>query len=215
MSANVTNSIPATLNDLLVKLRILSMIERGKKINMGSMTFVESSSWWGSFSRSLSGEGRKGLMVHLNQIVQQAITAISEYKDTEFCGLIVNKLAQAKIGIQNLSTTYQEDPSIVAQIDICVSNINLQLEKNRSLLEGHQHIGLNGLNRTQPVDLVRTSSFNLPASHDAIGCRSSLSIPISTSREQPAFGINGVLRGASAPVPVSSVGSLGPDIGSL
>lgn len=40
MSNNVTNSIPATLNDLLVKLKILSMIERGKKINMGTMTLL-------------------------------------------------------------------------------------------------------------------------------------------------------------------------------
>lgn len=142
MATNTTNSIPVTLNDLLVKLKILSMIERGKKINMGTMTFVDSSSWWGSFTRSLSGEGRKGLMLHLNQIVQQAISSIDEYKNTEFCALIVNNLAQSKIGIQNLSCTYQDDPSVVAQINICLSNIDIQLEKNRMLLEGHQQNSL-------------------------------------------------------------------------
>ena len=134
---NLTNSIPATLNDLLVKLKILSMIERGHKINMGSMTFVDANSWLGSLQRSLSGEGRKGLMIHLNQIIQQAITAINEYQNTEFCKIVVNSLAGAKIGIQNLITTYQNDPSIVAQIEICIANINLQLDKNRPLLEGH------------------------------------------------------------------------------
>jgi hypothetical protein len=134
----VTNSIPATLNDLLVKLKVISMIERGKKINMGSMTFVDGGSWYGSFQRSLSGESRKSLMVHLNSIIQQAITAIVEYQDTEFCKLIVNHLAQAKMGINNLSTTYQTDPSIVAQINICIANIDIQLEKNKKLLDGHQ-----------------------------------------------------------------------------
>jgi hypothetical protein len=133
-----TNSIPTTLNDLLVKLKVLSMIERGKKINMRSMTFTDSSSWFGAFCRSFSGEGRNGLMVHLNQIVQQAISAINEYQNTEFCCLVVNHLAQAKIGIQNLITTYQNDPSIVAQLEVCISNINLQLDKNRDLLDGHQ-----------------------------------------------------------------------------
>lgn len=168
MSSNVTNSIPATLNDLLVKLKILSMIERGKKINMGTMTFTDSSSWIGSFSRSLTGEGRKGLMVHLNQIVQQAINAINEYQNTEFCALVVNNLAQAKIGIQNLTTTYQSDPNVVAQIEVCVANIDLQLEKNRALLEGHQ------------------------PSHKII---SSSPIPIqSQSQNQPPFGPNGVQR---------------------
>jgi len=135
---SATNSIPATLNDLLVKLKILSMIERGKKINMGNMSFTDSNSWVGALTRSLSGEGRKGLMLHLNQIVQQAIGAINEYQTTEFCVLIVNHLSQAKIGIQNLTTTYQSDPSIVAQIEVCLSNIDLQLDKNRSLLEGHK-----------------------------------------------------------------------------
>lgn len=179
MSATITNSIPATLNDLLVILKFLSMIERGKKINMGSMDFVDCTSWWGTIKRSLAGEGRKSLMVHINQIVQQAITAISEYKDTEFCTLIVNNLAEAKIGIQNLSTTYQDDPNIVAQINVCVSNIDLQLEKNRSLLDGHQHI------------LAKNSS----------------SFPIYISKDQPPFGINGVLPNRSS-VPSSNSTSL-------
>jgi hypothetical protein len=160
---NLTNSIPATLNDLLVKLKILSMIERGHKINMGSMTFVESTSWWGSLHRSLSGEGRKGLMIHLNQIIQQAITAINEYQNTEFCKIVVNSLADAKIGIQNLIVTYQNDPSIVAQIEICIANINLQLDKNRSLLEGH-----------------------------AISTINSTSTPITIRGDQPPFGSAGL-----------------------
>src|SRR3990170_5511880 len=88
LSSRFTNSIPATLSDLLVKLKILSMIERGKKINMGTMTFIDSASWMGAIGRSLSGEGRKSLMLHLNQIIQQAISAINEYQNTEFCVLI-------------------------------------------------------------------------------------------------------------------------------
>ena len=138
MSTHVTNSIPATLNDLLVKLKILSMVERGKKINTGNMTFTDANSWIGSFTRSLSGEGHKGLLIYLNQLIQQSINAINEYQDTEFCKLIVNQLAQAKIGILSFATTYQRYPDVVAQIEVCVSNIDLQLEKNRHLLDGHQ-----------------------------------------------------------------------------
>lgn len=133
-----TNAIPPPLTDLLVKLKILSMVESGKKINVSNFTFTESSSWWGSFQRTLSGENRKGLMTHLNQIIDQAITAIAEYKDTEFCALIVNQLSQAKIGIVNLCTTYKDDPGVVARINVCITNIDLQLEKNKLLLDGHQ-----------------------------------------------------------------------------
>jgi hypothetical protein len=146
-----TNSIPTTLNDLLVKLKILSMIERGKKINMGSMSFIEANSWLGALTRSLAGEGRKGLMVHLTQIIQYSINAINEYQNTEFCVLIVNHLSQAKIGIQNLTTTYQSDPSIVAQIEVCLSNINLQLEKNSQLLEGHKSVPKSDINKNTNI----------------------------------------------------------------
>lgn len=138
MSAHVTNSIPVTLNDLLVKLKILAMLESGKKINMGNMSFTEADSWIGALYRGLHGEGRKGLIVHLNQIVDHAITAIEEYQKTEFCGLIVNHLARARVGILNLSTTYVKYPKTVAQIRTCLDNIDLQLKKNKHLLEGHQ-----------------------------------------------------------------------------
>lgn len=138
MSTTITNSIPVTLNDLLVKLKVLSKLENGQKINMGNMSFVSASSYSGAFSRGLNGEGRKSLIVNLNQIITQSINAINEYHGTEFCQLIVNELAKAKVGIQTLTTTYREYPQIVAEIEVCVDNIDIQLKKNRALLEGHQ-----------------------------------------------------------------------------
>jgi len=137
MSGNSANSIPPPLNDLLVKLKILSMVERGKKINMNTMTFTDAGSWVGSLTRSLNGESRKGLMVHLKSIVQQAVEAITEYQNTEYCKLIVNELARAKVGIQTLMTTYQSDPNIVSEIEVCITNITMQLNRNASLLDGH------------------------------------------------------------------------------
>ncbi len=133
----ITNAIPPTLNDLLVKLKILSMLETGKKINMSNFTFTDSSSWIGAINRGLKGEGKESLIIQLNQIVAQVIIAIDDYNDTEFCGIIVNHLANAKIGIQNLNVTYSMYPRTVAQLAICIENIDLQLRKNQKLLIGH------------------------------------------------------------------------------
>ena len=47
-----SNSIPATLRDLLGKLEFLSMIETGKKPCMGDMTFVDGNSFWGALVRA-------------------------------------------------------------------------------------------------------------------------------------------------------------------
>lgn len=130
-------SIPAPLHELLVKLGIIGMIEPGKKLNVNTMTFSDSTSWLGSFTRSVNGESRKNLMTHLNNIIQQTIAAINEYRETEFCKLIVNKLAQAKLGIQALQNTYQSDPHIKSQIEVILTNVDIQLNVYRSLLDGH------------------------------------------------------------------------------
>lgn len=124
--------IPVPLNDLLVKLKVFSMVEPGKKINMNTMTFVDSASWIGSITRNITGEGRRDLMVHLHQLIQQTIGAIETYKDSEFYPLLIETITQARVGIGNLITTYQSYPSIVAQIEICISNLDIQLDKYRA-----------------------------------------------------------------------------------
>lgn len=130
-----SNCIPVTLRDLLTKLEFLSMIERGKKPCMGDMVFVDSSSWYGSFYRSFYGESKKSMLLHINQIIDQAIGAIDEYANTEFIEIIVATLSKAKIGIINLITTYQDHPHVISQVNVIISNINLQLERNRRYLQ--------------------------------------------------------------------------------
>lgn len=140
MSGGHTNAIPTPLNDLLVKLTFLSKLQQGNKVNITSMSFVDATSWLGAFQRSLAGEGRKDLMMHLKQIIEQTILNIQDYQDTEFCAIIVNHLAEAKIGIQTLSSTYSDDPQIVSQIQVMLQNIDLQLSKNKNLLAGRQTV---------------------------------------------------------------------------
>jgi len=153
-----SNIIPEPLRDLLGKLVFLSMIEKGKKPCMHDMTFVKSNSWSGAVKRALTGEGRKGMIIHINQIIDTAIAAIDEYKDTEFLSLIVNKLALCKVGIENLMTTYQKHPDTVAKIKVCLDNINIQLEKNKLFLQGHNPIHKNIT--TEPTKTYQQKSDN-------------------------------------------------------
>ncbi len=132
-----SNAIPEPLRDLLGKLVFLSMIEKNKKPCMHDMTFVRDSSWLGALKRSLRGEGRKSMILHIHQIIDLAIASIDEYRDTEFLPLILNRLAEAKVGITNLITTYRRYPDTIAKISVCLDNINIQLEKNKHLLKGH------------------------------------------------------------------------------
>ncbi|MCP6725950.1 hypothetical protein NL526_28225, partial [Klebsiella pneumoniae] len=70
-------------------------------------------------------------MLYLTSTINQAITAINEYNGTEFKVLIVNHLAGTKPGLNNLLETYGADLSIVSQISVLISNIDIQLDKNR------------------------------------------------------------------------------------
>lgn len=129
-----TNSIPHPLRDLLSKLAYFAMIERGQKPCMNDMTFVDCGSWYGAYKRTMTGEGRKNMLIQINGIIDQAISAIEEYRGTEFFSLLINGLSRAKTGISNLTSTYSNRPDTVAQIQICLANIDLQLNKNKEYL---------------------------------------------------------------------------------
>lgn len=141
-----TNPIPTTLNDILVKLTVLSKLEQGQKLNLSNFSFEDAGSWWGAIRRTIYGENRKSLITHLNQIINKAINCIEEYKETEFCSMVVNHLAKSKIGIESLLTTYQDDPHTVSNIEVIIRNIDTQLNKNRHLLDGHNNNNNNNNN---------------------------------------------------------------------
>lgn len=101
------------------------------------MSFVEKSSWWGAFQRTLAREDKKSLIEYINQVVSDSMKAINDYKDTEFLADIVNSLSNCKTGLTNLRTTYQDYPDTVAQLRVIMRNIDIQLEKNISVLQGH------------------------------------------------------------------------------
>lgn len=126
------SSIPSTLRDLLSKLEFLSMIKPGQKPCMGDMTFVDGNSFWGAIIRAFKGEGNKGMIAHIHQIIEQTVEAIEEYQHTEFLPIILSTLYKAKIGITNLNTTYKDQPSVISKINVILANINHQLHKNKS-----------------------------------------------------------------------------------
>ncbi len=137
---STSQSIPKTLRDLLSKLQFLGMIKKEKKPCMGDMTFVDAKSLWGAIIRAYKGEGSTGLLVHLNQIIEQTVEAIEEYKDTPFFPIIIDTLTNAKMGISNLAITYGEQPGVVSEIRVVLSNIKLQLDKHGHALESRRKL---------------------------------------------------------------------------
>jgi hypothetical protein len=130
MSKNMkSESIPPALRNLLTKLEYISMIERGQKPCFSDMTFVHSNSWFGAWKRLFSGENKKNLLFEIEQIIDRTILAIEEYSNKEYMKLLLDNLAKAKVGIENLILTYTEHPETISNLRVHIINIDLTLKK--------------------------------------------------------------------------------------
>ena len=127
-------AIPASLCDLLARLEYLALIQRQQKPCFGDFSMVDSSSYSGAIKRRTHGESRKIMIYQVNQIVDSALESINAYDESEFLILILNSLSKAKLGIDNLKFTYNDDTNIVAQIQVCINKINNRLDKYRDIL---------------------------------------------------------------------------------
>lgn len=125
-----TESIPPALRNLLTKLEYISMIERGQKPCFSDMTFVHSNSWMGAWKRLISGENKKNLLFEIEQIIDRSILAIEEYSNKDYIKLLIENLAKAKIGIENLILTYTEHPETITNLRVHIINIDLTLKKH-------------------------------------------------------------------------------------
>lgn len=125
-SNNIT-SMPIDLKELLSKLEFIAMIQRGHKININSMSFVSSTSLMGSIVRTLNNENRDNSLLFINNTVDATLEAIDKYNNTQFHKILMHSLSSARNGIDQLATTYREDPEVVSKIKVCIKNIDIQL----------------------------------------------------------------------------------------
>jgi hypothetical protein len=120
-------SIPTALRELLSRLEYLSMTKVGYKLNIKSLTFADAHSKIDAVYRGWNGENKEDMVLQVNQIVDLTIEGFIQYKDTPFFSLLFDCLSRAKTGITTLMTTYEAHPDVVAQLRVCIANINLQL----------------------------------------------------------------------------------------
>lgn len=149
-----TESIPPALRNLLTKLEYISMIERGQKPCFSDMTFVQSNSWLGAWKRLISGENKKNLLFEIEQIIDRTILAIEEYSNKEYVKLLLENLAKAKIGIENLILTYTEHPETISNLRVHIINIDLTLKKHGFNYPTYTNSKLDNINPTDEFQKI-------------------------------------------------------------
>ena len=124
----MSTCIPQELKELLQKLEFLSLIQDNIKPNIYSMSFSEVGCWSHSLYRTATGESGTVLMKEINKIIDDAISALEQYNNTEFHDIILETLNRANTGLIKLRTTYKAKPDIVSKINVCMTNIGLQIK---------------------------------------------------------------------------------------
>jgi hypothetical protein len=130
-----TIPMPQTLQELLVRLKWISNIKRGQKMNLSNLTYSDPT-WYESFKRFVSSESRSYTIEYLKNNVTSALDIISEYRDSVFIITILEHLQNSVVGLQNLLETYKNDPEFHCRISTIIENINYQLEMNKHFISG-------------------------------------------------------------------------------
>ena len=92
----------------------------------------------------------------IEQIIDRTILAIEEYSNKEYMKLLLDNLAKAKVGIENLILTYTEHPETISNLRVHIINIDLTLKK-------YGYINENGkLLKPEDLNYASQTSFGNP-----------------------------------------------------
>lgn len=131
---------------LLINLKIISKIQKNGRISRSydGIISLESDVFYQSIKRFMLSDSRKQAIFEINSVITESIDMLnhiinskhmnknysqtSEYvKNCENINLIITEMECAKIGIENLKFTYQNDPNTASQLDILILKINTTL----------------------------------------------------------------------------------------
>jgi hypothetical protein len=132
------NSLTIPYN-LLINLNILSKIEKNGKITKSTngVISIESTMRFQSLKRFISRDSRKQSVSEIKYVIEECImhymmiinskflnktfsNTEEFYKMCELIGLLHSQLESAKIGIENLKFTYQQDKNISSELDVII-----------------------------------------------------------------------------------------------
>jgi hypothetical protein len=123
------NTIPPPLRDLLKKIEFFSMIQKGQKPCICDMTFVKANSLYGWYKRVCNSEGKKSMILTIEQIIDDTITALRDKNNGLYHTLLFDGLTRLREGLINLTDTYKNHPMTVSSLRVCINNIDLQIVK--------------------------------------------------------------------------------------
>jgi hypothetical protein len=128
------------VNSILSKLKFLSKIKVGEKINSKYYFVRDNNSIVQRFIRSMrnltaeNGENKNSTLEFINETVNRTIHLICIYKKSnniyskQISDLLIENLNDTKNGIKNLTKTYEEDRIFVSKLESFIESFELKLK---------------------------------------------------------------------------------------
>ncbi len=117
----------------ITRLKFLGKVNKGEKINVKELT-LQSEGYVTALSRSVwCVDNRNNTISFIQNTVQAAFNLVqllsknSGISDHELARTIIRDISLAKVGINNLKTTYSEDTFFCCSVDTYVETINAKL----------------------------------------------------------------------------------------
>ena len=132
--------------DIITKLKFLSRVSKGQKINVKDMT-LQDESWLTTASRTVWNiDNRNNTMSFIQNTITSAFNLISllikseSVGDKQICNTIIVDIIASKRGINALKSTYQEDTFFCCGVDTYIQMIEAHMidlkSKHCDLFEG-------------------------------------------------------------------------------
>lgn len=120
---NQNGAMPDDISNIIEKLRFISLVKPGEKINLHNKTFCDAQSYLEATYRFLYGETKQKLATHIKNLISDTSNILVKYKGSVWEPKIKVALQSAKAGIENLVKTYNKHPETLSVLNTCIENI--------------------------------------------------------------------------------------------
>jgi hypothetical protein len=132
------------IKDVIAKLRFISKIEIGNKVNVKDMFVRDNTVVWQRILRSfhnwfLQGcESKESTLKYIEKVTDEAIVLIREQRNypndayrQEIADILLRNLENSLQGTKNLKKTYEDDISFVARIEAYLETLEVSMNYSK------------------------------------------------------------------------------------
>lgn len=151
---------------IIARLKVLSKISAGQKLVVGdsNIQIMESSNNWDRFVKWWLGETRYTTLDKLGGFyreVRDCISELLEYPEQNKSNLerLNHEMSSGLRGLNNLMLSYQDDHTIVSQMETLSENFQIEKEKIEKIIKKlNEDIEAKCIDSNNPFDKKKSSS---------------------------------------------------------